>query len=334
MKNKLMLLLILALFFQSFEKISAQTLSFSTPTTTVNSGTVVTFTVLNETLSKFIGSVPINAYTYSADPTFTAGLVVCQLNTTHYFNAGQPSVPGKFLYTLTNNGSKPYTVTLTFHDLIIVYGDVPTTGPGEITYTMTVNPAPQVTYSSTAMSATFSKNDCGPGYASNPIAYSIPANIRTSVISQEDANNQALAVLNTQGQAYANANGTCTAITYVRVEYLNTKTTHTAVSGPGHVFVDKTVADVYIKFYSDAACTLPLIITNSTAVIVQRTSNAGNGDVNTNTTYTVSQGLNSYSLGNLELEYYTDRESGTVHRTTTYTALANGSIYVPKPTLY
>jgi hypothetical protein len=63
----------------------------------------------------------------------------------------------------------------------------------------------------TPQSASFSKNDCPPGdyVPGAPVSYTVPANKYTSLISQEDANAQAVSDTYMKGQAYANANGTC-----------------------------------------------------------------------------------------------------------------------------
>ena len=58
----------------------------------------------------------------------------------------------------------------------------------------------------------FYKNDCGTGYSGSYVYYMVPAHKHASTISQSDANQLAYTEVNTNGQAYANANGTCTAI--------------------------------------------------------------------------------------------------------------------------
>lgn len=61
---------------------------------------------------------------------------------------------------------------------------------------------------SSAMSGTFTR-DCPSGQIGSSVSYSIfPYRFR-SFISQADADNQATAAFNTEGQAYANQNGTC-----------------------------------------------------------------------------------------------------------------------------
>jgi Family of unknown function (DUF5977) len=64
-----------------------------------------------------------------------------------------------------------------------------------------------VPYSSRAVGGTFTRN-CPAGQTSDPVTYSVPAGAFTSPDSQLAADNLALAYLQTQGAAYAEANGT------------------------------------------------------------------------------------------------------------------------------
>jgi hypothetical protein len=60
-------------------------------------------------------------------------------------------------------------------------------------------------------SQSFSKNDCGPGgTTTGSFIYTVNAGVYSSVVSQQDADDQALNDLSTNGQSYANAHGTCT----------------------------------------------------------------------------------------------------------------------------
>jgi hypothetical protein len=67
-------------------------------------------------------------------------------------------------------------------------------------------------YYNVQQSGTATKNDCGTGYTGSTVTYIVPANKYSSTISQTDANNLAIKDVNNNKQAYANANGTCTAI--------------------------------------------------------------------------------------------------------------------------
>lgn len=80
----------------------------------------------------------------------------------------------------------------------------------------TVTPPPVViTYNSVTTSGTFMKNNCASGYMGNQVLYMVPAGKYTSTISQAAANAQAQADVTANGQAYANANGSCTLIPIV-----------------------------------------------------------------------------------------------------------------------
>lgn len=64
-------------------------------------------------------------------------------------------------------------------------------------------------FGNTIQSGSFTKNDCGQGYAGSTVTYTVPANTYYAS-NQTDANTKATNDLNANGQAYANANGTCT----------------------------------------------------------------------------------------------------------------------------
>lgn len=64
-------------------------------------------------------------------------------------------------------------------------------------------------YANTAMSTTFTRNNCTGGQIGTQVTYSVPAGKYYSGISQADANSKAQAEINSSGQAYANTNGSC-----------------------------------------------------------------------------------------------------------------------------
>ncbi len=67
-----------------------------------------------------------------------------------------------------------------------------------------------VIYSSAAASGNFTRNNCGSEFVGSTVTYTVPAGTYTSTISQADADQKAQNDVNTNGQNYANANGTCT----------------------------------------------------------------------------------------------------------------------------
>ncbi|MBP4139147.1 DUF5977 domain-containing protein [Flavobacterium geliluteum] len=66
------------------------------------------------------------------------------------------------------------------------------------------------TFSSGALSGTFTKNNCALGGSGSSVGFNLVAGSFTSTISQADADAQALSYFNAQGQANANATGYCT----------------------------------------------------------------------------------------------------------------------------
>jgi hypothetical protein len=79
---------------------------------------------------------------------------------------------------------------------------------GEIIEEFKYNYAPKK-YFNVAKSQAFTKNDCGLGMLGTSSTYSVPADKYTSVISQGDADQKAQDEINSNGQNFANTNGTC-----------------------------------------------------------------------------------------------------------------------------
>lgn len=109
-------------------------------------------------------------------------------------------------------------------------------------------------YYSVADSASFTRNNCGTGYTGGSVTYVIPAGKYTSYASQADADQKAQNDVNTNGQAYANTQGTCTQSIYAKLTYENYN----------YSYSNAVHADVVVRFYSDASCTTPLSVSNLT----------------------------------------------------------------------
>ncbi|NWK99583.1 hypothetical protein DM790_01975 [Flavobacterium collinsii] len=77
-----------------------------------------------------------------------------------------------------------------------------------------INAGGSCRYSSAAMSGNFTKNNCGSGFTGSVVSYSQPLGASTSIVSQAEADYQGMVKLNLDGQAYANANGTCQGVTF------------------------------------------------------------------------------------------------------------------------
>ena len=186
----------------------------------------------------------------------------------------------------------------------------------------------------------FTRNNCGVGSTGTTVRYTVPAKRYSSLISVADANAKAVADVNANGQANANAGGTCSPVTYVRLEYSNLQTTNTGFE------IEKS-ATLTIKFYQDAACTQPLAITSNMGVVIKQTAVRTestldpNGTTTTNTTYNALAGANNYSLGfnfiNISplSSSHGDHGGGTTPTGShgilsyTYTVLANNNLYFP-----
>jgi hypothetical protein len=65
------------------------------------------------------------------------------------------------------------------------------------------------TYYNVEKSGLFTKNDCGVGYYGSTVVYTVPAGKYSSTTSQALADNFAQQDINNNGQAYANAHGSC-----------------------------------------------------------------------------------------------------------------------------
>jgi hypothetical protein len=118
---------------------------------------------------------------------------------------------------------------------------------------------------------TFTRNNCGTGYTGSTVTYTVPANTyfgpNADALAQADVNNN--------GQAYANAHGTCTQnsggsgqTVYARMEVSISDTWDQW--GDYQPYYDGTQYDfyrhvsIYVRFYSDAACTTRATLTSNT----------------------------------------------------------------------
>ena len=66
------------------------------------------------------------------------------------------------------------------------------------------------TYFNVAESGSYTRNNCGAGYAGSTVTYTVAAGTYSSTVSQAAANQLAINDVNANGQNYANTNGTCT----------------------------------------------------------------------------------------------------------------------------
>ena len=208
------LIIILALFstLTSFSQIS-----FSVPAS-AESGQVFTITASGESSSAFVANIPFywNVPPYTTNPSNqTVVIDNIQQAGYPYSTSGQPS---KFSTKITSGSSSPVTVTFNIRYSIGNNNNAPFINNLDKLVTITINPSAPVqsTFYNTAKSGVFVKNNCAVGTAGSSVTYTIPANTPscTSTISQADADAKAQNLVNSGGQAYANANGQCLTLYY------------------------------------------------------------------------------------------------------------------------
>lgn len=178
----------------------------------------------------------------------------------------------------------------------------------------------------------YTKQNCtAPTPVGSNVMVNVPHGQFVSNVSQQDADNQAEAY----AQSQANTLGTCSSLIYARLEMGNYN-----YWWPNSITYRED-ADVYMRFYSDANCTVPLTLPQS---IVFRYGT----DYNPNccwgsyyeTTVSVSAGVSEYFLGRFptyEQYWYDDPWSGyptSDYSTYAYTMKNNGPLYFEKPTYF
>ncbi|ULQ52150.1 DUF5977 domain-containing protein [Flavihumibacter fluvii] len=183
-------------------------------------------------------------------------------------------------YCLTVNGQLPA------HE----FAKVKDINPNSSTYNqiswkdMGTGPCPSGTYFNAVKSQTFYKA-CTGGAAGSAVVYTVPPGKYSSVTSQAAADQLAQNEINANGQAYANANGTCTTVIYANL--FSNNVFNNGVSG---------TADFYIKFTNDLGN--PISVTGVTVNYKSVRKNCnGTSPITTNFSATGS-GTQIY-LGNL-----------------------------------
>ncbi|WP_243653119.1 DUF5977 domain-containing protein [Flavobacterium sp. 90] len=107
------------------------------------------------------------------------------------------------------------------------------------------------TFSSIARSGSFTKNNCASGGVGSSVAFSQAVGAQTSIISQTDADSKGLTLFNTNGQANANTNGTCTFSSIVKSGSFTKN--NCAAGGAGSVVVYTVPVGQYTSTTSQAA---------------------------------------------------------------------------------
>jgi len=199
-----------------------------------------------------------------------------------------------------------------------------------------------ITFANQAQSRSFYKNDCGQGIAGTAVTYQVPAG-RYSAGSQQAANALAQIEIDQNGQDYANANASCSSLTlYAKIDLSNY--TYDSWSSPNGEGGSTSMADVYIKFYSDAAGTVPYVVDRPVTVYVTEDFNVvtaynGTSSGSNLLTYVVAAGQSSLSLGRHLLSSYGSyidpySGSGLIYESSdySYNVIENGNDYVPLTT--
>lgn len=198
------------------------------------------------------------------------------------------------------------------------------------------------TFSNSAKSGTFVKNDCGAGFAGSAVTYTVEAG-RYAASTQLAADALAQRDIDLNGQNYANTNGTCTTqVIYARVEISGYSTEN--YYSDAENYGSTTKGDVYIRLYSDAACTTPLTLTAGMTVIIAEgyefisSWSSGNSRSN-NSSFTIPAGSSSYFVGRNIIEQnqtltnpYSGYGTETENMYYSFTMQPNGNYYVALPT--
>jgi hypothetical protein len=126
------------------------------------------------------------------------------------------------------------------------------------------------TYNNTERSQEFVKNDCPAGFTGSIEKYTVPSGKHQSNISIEDANQKAQQEIDQYGQSNANTKGKCDPnVLYLKFSIENRRTTTTT---DRDFETKKTTVDLVVRFYSDAACTIPYTVTGFNVVVNTKTT--------------------------------------------------------------
>lgn len=155
------------------------------------------------------------------------------------FGISVKNTSGTVLYSKTLDGSQlPFSVAVPAQSYIIemtamsttmyaiVNGTEKAVAPNTTTSwntgnVVSIQMSETAIYRNVAKSGTFTRNNCGSGYVGGSWTYTVGAGTYTSMISQADADQQAINDVNANGQNQANINGSCTQVQNVTVTLTN-----------------------------------------------------------------------------------------------------------------
>ncbi|WP_127129892.1 DUF5977 domain-containing protein [Pseudoflavitalea rhizosphaerae] len=164
----------------------------------------------------------------------------------------------------------------------------------------------------------FSKTTCPANYKPGTWEYVVPAGMYSSLISQQDADQQALNEIAAQGQNAANTNANCTMVyvwlahdlsDYYEDDYLITEEW-----------------SYWVEFYEDANKTLAMTVPFSFNINYTLDIGTPGGSSQTNGIYVTNPGLSTYLIGEMQVYY----SSGSYFEHTTISLLP-GSYYTIIP---
>ena len=111
--------------------------------------------------------------------------------------------------SISSTGGLAYSVPVTGIDVTASQTFTYHTGDGILNIEGSIFTGSGGLYYNVAYSNVFFKNDCSAGYTGSTVTYTVPANTYSSTTSQAEADMQAITTVKYNGQAYANANGSC-----------------------------------------------------------------------------------------------------------------------------
>jgi hypothetical protein len=329
-------------------------------TTYYNTGTTAPTTFQFKPTSSAPVPVVVTYTIFASVRNLTSTDPPTNVNLTFTVTINPPTIPSVFYnvaksQVFYNNtcaagyASDPYTYTVAAHTYssTVSQADADSKAQAAINAngqnTANANAPCKIVYYNDAQSGTFTRNNCGVGSNGSSVVYTIAAHTYPSTVSIADANQKAINALNANGQAYANTNGSCSIVTYARIEVSNITSKHTNIPGSGgshaHGFTDETTGDVYVKLYANAACTQPLTATSAINILVVLTHQGttiagGSNNYTTNYTYNVAAGASSYFAGRQTLDFDSSDDNGSYQYTEKYDVTTSGNTYVPETSYY
>lgn len=161
--------------------------------------------------------------------------------------------------------------------------------------------APPTVYYNAYKSGTFTRNNCGTGYTGQSYTYSVPGATYSSTISQADADQQAQADVDANGQNQANTLGTC----LPNSPFIVMTIASSIVDANGH-----TQNTYKFSAYADASHSTPYNIPTNITINYKETTTVSHSSgtpapTTTNTNYTIvlTAGNNQVTTGQIDVQY-------------------------------